>query len=456
MQEAVVETPEISAKVKHGLELLRKSCLGKWNCYLVGGAWRSLALGREPHDLDIVVDTDDRWAVEAVSRQFCLDNCATWVPLDRERGYYRCVFKERGEEWDFCTRFGGSIEEDLSNRDFTINALAYSLEQDCFVDIYNSIYDLKNRLLRLAGQDCFKKDPLRVLRALRLIISEGWQPASGMKELLRAAIPMLAKVAGERISAELMRIFECPVSSHWPFLEDCGFLDWDLWGGMKDGSLIHERLRYFEQEKQEGWPSFSHSRVYLQSELDKRLKGGFTMFALCKIGWLASSVPVADLAAHLKLSGQEAVALRELRNNTRELLELVKHNSDPGQFYLFVHKKRYFPMLAANAWVIGKTMESIDVEGTYPLASKEEKRGVVDAFEGLAVALDTLLLDCFEGGRIFNPVVPLNGLDLQQLFGMGRKAEFSGWLESLAVRACRENLTRAQAFDLVKSWAGQS
>jgi hypothetical protein len=53
-------------------------------------------------------------------------------------------------------------------------------------------------------------------------------------------------------------------------------------------------------------------------------------------------------------------------------------------------------------------------------------------------------------------VVPLNGLDLQQLFGMGRKAEFSGWLESLAVRACRENLTRAQAFDLVKSWAGQS
>ncbi len=180
--------------------------------YLVGGVLREAGLERSwMKDYDLVTQDVPERVASRVAQEFR----AKRFLMDRERGIWRVV-KKRGRlpfTIDIAPMDGATLEEDLLKRDFTINALAVGLE-DLYghhippvIDPAGGIEDIKKKRLRLVSEDGFKKDPLRLVRALRLCQLHGLRVERNTRRLLKEDAPLIGLVATERIKDELMTIF---------------------------------------------------------------------------------------------------------------------------------------------------------------------------------------------------------------------------------------------------------
>ncbi len=134
------------------------------DAWVVGGAVRDAALGRDVVDVDVAVAQD----VAAAARAIANAAGGPAFSLSEEFGTWRAL----GPEWhvDVTELRGGSIEADLALRDFTINSVAVPLADPAAgpVDPSGGLGDLDRRLLRATSEHSFTDDPLRVLRAARL------------------------------------------------------------------------------------------------------------------------------------------------------------------------------------------------------------------------------------------------------------------------------------------------
>jgi putative nucleotidyltransferase with HDIG domain len=104
--------------------------------------------------------------------------------------------------------FGHSIKEDLSRRDFTMNAAAYALPSGPLIDPFDGKGDIKKRLIRTVGrpEERFSEDGLRPVRALRFASQLGFTVDEALLAAIPGALPFTAKVAAERSRDELDRI----------------------------------------------------------------------------------------------------------------------------------------------------------------------------------------------------------------------------------------------------------
>ncbi len=111
--------------------------------------------------------------------------------------------------------FGDSIRDDLSRRDFTVNAMALRLPELELIDPYGGLTDLAERRLRtpLDPEVSFADDPLRMLRAARFMARLGLEPTEELVSAVRAGHGRLAIVSAERIRDELDKIMVVPVPS---------------------------------------------------------------------------------------------------------------------------------------------------------------------------------------------------------------------------------------------------
>ncbi|DAC25538.1 MAG TPA: CCA tRNA nucleotidyltransferase, partial [Candidatus Poseidoniales archaeon] len=112
--------------------------------------------------------------------------------------------------------FGTDIMEDLSRRDFTVNAMAMSYPGGDFIDPFGGLSDLNSKIIRSVGSasDRFSEDGLRILRAYRFVaVSDGWEIEDGTKASLGNSLQMLDSVSAERIGMEFRRMLELPGSS---------------------------------------------------------------------------------------------------------------------------------------------------------------------------------------------------------------------------------------------------
>ena len=144
------------------------------NAWVVGGALRDAALGRDVVDLDIAVTGGEEEAVRAIARE----SGGTAFPLSEEFGAWRAT-SPRGWHVDVSRLRSGSIEADLVLRDFTINAMGLSLAEVArgsdagLMDPVGGREDLGARRLRVAAKAAFGDDPLRLLRAARIAAELG-------------------------------------------------------------------------------------------------------------------------------------------------------------------------------------------------------------------------------------------------------------------------------------------
>ena len=140
--------------------------------YLVGGAVRDRLLGLPAGDRDHVVVGSTQAAMEAAGFRAVGRDFPVFLHPDTGEEYAlaRTERKSGRGYRGFVVDADPSVtlEQDLGRRDFTINAIAQSLDDDTLVDPYGGQRDVADRVLRHVGP-AFVEDPLRVLRAARLL-----------------------------------------------------------------------------------------------------------------------------------------------------------------------------------------------------------------------------------------------------------------------------------------------
>lgn len=193
---------------------LARTALGQRRAWLVGGAVRDRALGRElGEDLDVVIDGDPGAAAKALAGHARRAGApAACFPLSQEFGGWRVVARDHSWQVDLEPLRGGSLEADLLMRDFTINAIAEPIAGGVQIDPLGGLQDLAVRSLRAAGPSAFEDDPLRVLRLVRMAVELRLRPEASTLGLARASAAALRGVAAERVFAELCRILDAPVA----------------------------------------------------------------------------------------------------------------------------------------------------------------------------------------------------------------------------------------------------
>ena len=188
------------------VEATRRGLGGAEGVWIVGGAVRDAALGREVADLDLAVAGDPGATARAIAAE--LGEPA--FELSAEFGTWRVLLRKRGWQIDATAMRGERIEADLAERDFTIGAVAVPLGAGEALDPFGGLEDLERGLLRAVGERSFSEDPLRLLRAARLAAGLELEIDAGTVRLARAARERAADPAGERQLTELRLLLGGP------------------------------------------------------------------------------------------------------------------------------------------------------------------------------------------------------------------------------------------------------
>lgn len=199
LQPALDAAPSIGAA---RLALEREE--GVW---IVGGAVRDALLGESVRDADLAIQ---RGAEERAARAIARVAGGYAFPLSAEHATWRAV--SSGDEWhvDVAALRAETIEADLTARDFTVNAIAVPLREGDPIDPIGGVADAESRTLRVASEEAFRQDPLRLLRGPRLAARHELSLDPATVELARSAAASAADPAGERQLAELRGIVGGP------------------------------------------------------------------------------------------------------------------------------------------------------------------------------------------------------------------------------------------------------
>lgn len=185
-----------------------------YKAYLVGGCLRDMMMGRQPHDFDIATSAEPE-TVMSIFSDFeviptGIKHGTVTVMIDGEPIEITTFRKDSdysdGRRPDSIT-FTDKIEDDLSRRDFTINAMAFGLDGE-IVDPFGGKSDIKSRVIRTVGsaEDRFSEDGLRILRAIRFASVLGFTIERETKEAIHKLSRMLDKVSFERVFSEMSKI----------------------------------------------------------------------------------------------------------------------------------------------------------------------------------------------------------------------------------------------------------
>lgn len=179
--------------------------------FLVGGCIRDMLLGKEPLDYDLVTGAP----VEGVARDIALRLGTKPFWLDEQRGIMRIVVKPSGVSIDLSRFKGPDIGADLMARDLTINAMAWDLASNVFLDPSDGMGDLMNGLIRIISEKNLTDDPLRALRALRFSVTLDFPLREETSRLIRKHRDLLGQISPERVKLELERALEVPHSARF-------------------------------------------------------------------------------------------------------------------------------------------------------------------------------------------------------------------------------------------------
>lgn len=208
-------------------------------CYTVGGYVRDLFLNRQSKDIDFVTVGSGIDVAEALANKM-------------GRGAHLCVFqnfgtaqvKYKSTEIEFVGARresyrrdsrkpiveDGTLDDDISRRDFTINAMALCVNNDRFgelIDKFGGVEDLQQKIIRtpLDPDITFSDDPLRMMRAVRFATQLNFTIFPETFDAITRNAHRISIISKERINDELMKIMSSPKPSiGWKLLQQCGLL----------------------------------------------------------------------------------------------------------------------------------------------------------------------------------------------------------------------------------------
>ncbi len=244
-----------------------------FEAYLVGGCVRDIILKCEPKDWDIAASARPE-EIQKLFKDSVYENDFGTVGIKTESENpklkiievttYRIEGKYTDKRHPDEVKFAKIIEEDLSRRDFTINALALDLAKGMdggVIDPFGGREDIKNHIIRTVGnpEDRFSEDALRLLRAVRFAteldsakvgISSGWEIELNTRRAIEKLSHGLEMIAKERIRDELTKMMMSPNAAKGiVLLEELGLLQYilpELREGIGVGQNKHHIYTIFE------------------------------------------------------------------------------------------------------------------------------------------------------------------------------------------------------------------
>jgi tRNA nucleotidyltransferase (CCA-adding enzyme) len=307
-----------------------------WKIYCVGGSVRDLLLKKNTFDLDILVEEHGL----EFARHFAREEKGT-LKLYR-RFATAMVIMPGGIKVDITTTRGefypepgslpevipGSFEEDIRRRDFTINAMAFSLNRGEFGqlrDITGGFDDLDAGVIRVLHADSFRDDPTRIFRAVRFQQRLGFSIEPRTEELMRTAVDLrlFEKVSPERLRHELELIFKEPDPPG--AIESMARYD--------ELRFIHPRLSYSNELKSQLY-RIRENYAWFRERFGEESISRFRLY----FGALLFSLPEAAIAEtgekfnlSIKFSGQ----LKAVKRSAEEIIRTLSSTEEvaPSRVY---------------------------------------------------------------------------------------------------------------------------
>ncbi|RLC35213.1 MAG: hypothetical protein DRZ76_00715 [Candidatus Nealsonbacteria bacterium] len=291
----------IPKEVKSIIEKLQNK---GFEAYIVGGCVRDFLRGMEPEDWDVTTNAKPKEIQKIFPRSFYENRFLTVTVRTGSKNpkleeievtTYRSEAKYTDKRHPDQVQFAKSIKEDLSRRDFTVNAIALAFKSKArstksktiskskitnfdirhanfnIIDPYGGRKDLENKLIRAVGnaEDRFNEDALRMMRAVRFAVTlgDGWQIEPKTVEAIKKNAPWLQAISQERIRDELMKIIMSErASGGIDLLRELGLLQYII-PEIEEGYGV-------SQNKHHIYSCYEH---YLRS-LDYAAKQGFNKY----------------------------------------------------------------------------------------------------------------------------------------------------------------------------------
>lgn len=301
---------------------------------LVGGAVRDALLGRrrEYLDWDFVVPERAVETAQAIAAHYR----AGFVILDKVRQIARVVFSHGTV--DFAQQEGQDLEQDLARRDFTVNAIAYSFQQNRLIDPLLGVADLEQGHLKMVAHENLADDPLRLLRAYRQAAQLQFALDPQTRESLRQLAPCIQSVAAERVQAEFNYLLGSPRGSQWLLAAwQDGLLNY--WfphanlGSLNAIGCIDLAIAAIKNQL-----SLPHRHQFFQALGKKGI-------AIAKLASLASPDPaIAEQELQrLKYSRHELRSVQSILQAYPQLSDLKLQPTVRRRFFFFAELGKYFP-----------------------------------------------------------------------------------------------------------------
>ena len=309
---------------------------------LVGGPVRDVFLGATPGDLDLTTDATpeqvlalvDGWAdhVWTVGIAFGTVGVRKGSAIFEITTYRSEAYSLKSRKPDVV--YGTSLVQDLSRRDFTINAMAARLPSCEFVDPFGGLDALRARELRTPGapEASFSDDPLRILRAARFTAKLGLTVAADVRAAMTAMADRLEIVSAERITGELTKLMLTP--------DPAAGIDLLVQTGVADRMLPEvSKLRMEVDEHHRHKDVYQHSLTVLRQAIDLEPRYGLDQDLIVRLAAIMHDIgkpatrkplPGGKVAFHhhesvgAKLTRKRLTALRFPNDVIRDVSLLVE------------------------------------------------------------------------------------------------------------------------------------
>ncbi|MFC2821469.1 MAG: polynucleotide adenylyltransferase PcnB [Sphaerochaeta sp.] len=200
----------------NAVSVIKKLNDAGYESYLVGGAVRDLLLGRTPKDFDVATSALPRqvhklfYNSRIIGRRFKIVHITFGSEIIEVSTFRSVREHEYSNDNDF-----GTIEEDSTRRDFTINSLYYDPIKGNLIDFNNALEDFrKKRIVSLIPLNrTFEEDPVRMIRAIKYSVTTGFRLPIRLSLAIRHYAPAIADVSTSRMTEEVNKILACGCSA---------------------------------------------------------------------------------------------------------------------------------------------------------------------------------------------------------------------------------------------------
>lgn len=223
--------PKVISKAEHGISLkfinhhaidiVKKLHAHGFEGYIVGGGIRDLLLNKRPKDFDVVTDAlpnqikkifhncriiGKRFRLAHVYFGSSIIDVATFRATDSQAGGEERKVHHQGII--IRDNVYGSLDQDASRRDFTINAFYYDVDTEQLKDFFNGFEDLKNGIIRVIGDPDkrYREDPVRILRAIRFAGKLGFKLEEKTEKNITKLVFLLNYIPAARLYDEVLKL----------------------------------------------------------------------------------------------------------------------------------------------------------------------------------------------------------------------------------------------------------